>query len=80
LHPYTKGLLAAIPIPSLHVKKPDIVMSGEVVSPVNPKPGCRFAARCPHATEACHETIPAPQELLPGHFVACHHAKEINGL
>jgi peptide/nickel transport system ATP-binding protein len=80
LHPYTKGLLAAIPIPSLHVKKPDLVMSGEVVSPVNPKPGCRFAARCPYVTDQCRQEIPPAEELLPGHFVACHQAREINHL
>ncbi|MCD8087313.1 MAG: ATP-binding cassette domain-containing protein [Oscillospiraceae bacterium] len=80
LHPYTKGLLAAIPIPSLHVKKPDIVLSGEVTSPVNPKPGCRFAARCPYVSDLCKQEMPKPQELAPGHFVACHRAKEINSL
>lgn len=80
LHPYTKGLLAAIPIPSLHVKKPDIVLSGEVTSPVNPKPGCRFAPRCPYADGLCREQMPAPRELLAGHFVACHHAEEVNAL
>ena len=80
LHPYTKGLLAAIPVPSLHVEKKQVFMSGEVSSPVNPKPGCRFAPRCPYACDVCRESIPAAEELLPGHFVACHKAKEINNL
>ncbi len=76
MHPYTKALLSAIP--SVDIDKPSqrIMLKGELVSPVDPKPGCRFAARCPYAQEKCHE----PQELkelYPGHFVACHRAKEL---
>jgi oligopeptide/dipeptide ABC transporter ATP-binding protein len=70
LHPYTKALLSAIPVPDIHNKTKRILLKGEITSPIDPKPGCRFAARCPHATEACHQ----PQELRelsPGHFVAC---------
>ena len=80
LHPYTKGLLAAIPIPSIHVKREEVIMRGEVVSPINPKPGCRFATRCPYADEKCLAERPALEEVLPEHFVACHHVKEINAL
>ena len=80
LHPYTKGLLAAIPIPSIHVKREEVIMRGEVVSPINPKPGCRFAARCPYASEKCLAERPVLEEVLPDHFVACHHVKEINAL
>jgi peptide/nickel transport system ATP-binding protein len=80
LHPYTKGLLTAIPVPSLHVERTRIHMEGEVTSPINPKPGCRFASRCPYATEACRTTMPATEEILPGHFVACHNIREINHL
>ena len=80
LHPYTKGLLSAIPIPSIHVKREEVIMSGEVTSPINPKPGCRFASRCPYAKEKCHESLPAVEEVLPGHFCACHYVREINGL
>ncbi len=80
LHPYTKGLLSAIPIPSIHVERKRIVMSGEVTSPINPKPGCRFAARCPHATEKCHTQLPKVEEVLPNHFCACHYTKELNNL
>lgn len=80
LHPYTKGLLAAIPIPSIHVERKEVIMSGEVVSPINPKPGCRFAARCPYADEACAASRPPLEEVLPDHFVACHHVRKINEL
>ena len=80
LHPYTKGLLSAIPIPSLHVRRERIHLDGEVTSPVNPAPGCRFAARCKYATEECRASMPPSEEVMPGHFVACHHVREINGL
>ncbi len=80
LHPYTQGLLAAIPIPSIHVQRREVIMSGEVVSPINPKPGCRFAARCPYADEKCRTERPVLEEVLPEHFAACHHVKEINRL
>jgi oligopeptide/dipeptide ABC transporter ATP-binding protein len=79
LHPYTKALLSAIPTTDIHRKKKRIVLHGEITSPINPKPGCRFAARCGYAREECGQ----PQELeepLPGHFVLCWRAKEINGL
>ncbi len=79
-HPYTKGLLSAIPIPSVHQEKKRIIMQGEIVSPVNPKPGCRFAARCPYAGERCTQEMPDYEEIEPGHFVACHFCREINGL
>jgi oligopeptide/dipeptide ABC transporter ATP-binding protein len=73
MHPYTKALLAAIPIPdvtSCHKKRE--LLQGEVTSPVNPKPGCRFAARCPYVTDACHQGDIPLKEITPGHFVACH--------
>lgn len=80
LHPYTKGLLSAIPVPSIHVKREEIIVKGEVTSPINPKPGCRFASRCPYASEACHASLPPVEEVLPGHYVACHRVREINNL
>ncbi len=80
LHPYTKGLLSAIPIPNIHHEKKEIVMTGELTSPINPKPECRFAARCPYATEICRQQAPTYSEVLPNHFVSCHNVKEINGL
>jgi peptide/nickel transport system ATP-binding protein len=79
LHPYTKALLSAIPFPDIHNKTQRIIMHGEITSPVNPKPGCRFMARCPYASEECSK----PQELVersPNHFVACCKYKEINNL
>jgi peptide/nickel transport system ATP-binding protein len=79
LHPYTKGLLSAIPVPSIHVERKEYVMAGEVSSPIEPKPGCRFATRCPEAEEICTEAMPVSEEIAPGHFCACHRAREING-
>ena len=79
MHPYTQALLSAIPVPRLHNRGERILIKGEIPSPINPKPGCRFAQRCPYATEECHQPVPL-QEIRPGHFVACCHAKEINQL
>lgn len=73
LHPYTKALLSAIPIPDVHKQQKRILLKGEISSPINPKPGCRFAARCPYATDACREEQTLT-EIAPGHFVACHRA------
>ena len=80
LHPYTKGLLSAIPIPNINIPKQRVLMKGELTSPVNPKPGCRFANRCPYADESCRTRQPALEEVLPEHFVACHKVREINEL
>ncbi len=80
LHPYTKGLLSAIPIPNINLEKKRVIMKGELTSPVNPKPGCRFANRCPYATEKCSQEQPQLEEVLPRHFVACHHVRSINSL
>ena len=79
LHPYSKALLSAIPSIDIHHKKERILLKGEITSPIDPPPGCRFAARCPHATEACRE----PQklgEIRPNHFVACCRVREVNQL
>ena len=71
-HPYTKALLSAIPIPALGYKDKEAeLIRGEVTSPINPKPGCRFAARCPYATEACNQDQPL-RDIGNGHYVACH--------
>ena len=73
LHPYTQALMSAIPIPDPAVKRERITLGGEVPSPVNPKPGCRFAGRCPYATDLCRQQSPELHEAEPGHLVACHH-------
>ena len=74
LHPYTKALLEAIPVPNLSGRgKQRKIIQGEVTSPINPKPGCRFAARCPYATEACASGDIPLREVSPGHYVACCH-------
>ncbi len=77
LHPYTKALLSAIPIPDPDVKRERILLKGDVTSAYNPPAGCRFAGRCPYATEQCHAEAPALRELRPGHQVACIRAEEL---
>ncbi len=77
MHPYTKALLTAIPSIDIHHKKERIILKGEIVSPVEPKPGCRFAARCPYTCDICYK----PQELRevsPSHYVSCCRVDEIN--
>ena len=80
LHPYTKGLLSAIPVPNIHREAKRVTMQGELTSPVNPKPGCRFAKRCPYAQDKCFHEQPAYEEVLPQHFVSCHYVQQINDL
>ena len=72
LHPYTKALLSAIPIPRIHDRPERILLRGEITSPVNPKPVCRFAGRCNNASPMCTESEPQLIETSPNHFVACH--------
>ncbi len=77
LHPYTKALLSAIPSTDILHPMQRVKLKGEITSAINPKPGCRFAARCPYATEACSQ----PQtltEVTPGHFVSCCRVNEVN--
>lgn len=77
IHPYTKALLSAIPIPDISYKgKEAQVMKGEVTSPIDPPPGCRFAARCPLATEKCRKETPEFVEVEKDHFVACHYSAQ----
>ena len=72
LHPYTKALLSAIPIPNPTVKRKRIVIKGDVPSPLNPPSGCVFHTRCPFATERCTVEKPVLQDVGSGHQVACH--------
>ena len=72
LHPYTKALLSALPVPSLHDRGERILIKGEITSPIDPKPVCRFAQRCEYCTEECLKSEPPLREVSPGHFVACH--------
>ena len=76
LHPYTKALLSAIPSTDIHHPTKRMILKGEITSPINPKPGCRFAARCPYATEACHQPQ-KQEEVSTGHFVTCCRIHEI---
>ena len=71
VHPYTKALLSAIPIPNLKYRNMQNILSGEVTSPINPKPGCRFAARCPNAKPECTGGDLSLKEISPNHFVSC---------
>ncbi len=70
-HPYTKALLSAIPLPNIYKKTERILLKGEITSPIEPKPVCRFANRCNYATDRCRGEEPKLKEISPGHFVSC---------
>jgi len=74
LHPYSKALLSAVPIPdpSAEAQKHRQILSGDVPSPINTPKGCNFAGRCPVACDKCRESKPQLREIRPGHFCACH--------
>ena len=75
LHPYTQALLSAVPIPEIDVQRERIVLEGDVTSPINPKPGCRFASRCQCCLgEICRSESPALAEISENHFVSCYRA------
>ena len=80
LHPYTQALLSAIPVPRLHDRGERILIKGEITSPINPKPVCRFANRCPYCTEQCTTQEPPLIEVSPQHFVACHRVHKMKNL
>ena len=71
VHPYTQALLSAIPVPQLNKSRERIVLQGEITSPINPPKACRFAQRCPYATDQCRQAEPPLKEISPNHFVAC---------
>ena len=75
-HPYTKALLSAIPIPKVGIDRDQIILSGDVPSPVNLPGGCRFAGRCPYVTERCRQEEPKLEHVGGNRFVACHLAEE----
>ena len=75
LHPYTKALISAIPIPDPTYDKKRVILEGDVPSPINPPSGCRFHTRCPIAKEICSQEDPVFEEKADGHFVACHFVK-----
>ena len=70
-HPYTQALLSAIPLPNIHKKLDRVILKGEITSPIEPKPVCRFANRCNYATDRCWSEEPQLKEISPGHFVSC---------
>lgn len=72
LHPYSQALLSAIPVPKIGKQRERIILKGDVPSPINPAPGCRFAKRCWRAEERCNKEEPVLREVAPGHRVACH--------
>jgi peptide/nickel transport system ATP-binding protein len=72
LHPYTKALFSAIPIPDPHAKMKRIVLEGSIPSPANPPAGCKFHTRCAQCMECCKTEVPKQVEVEPGHFVVCH--------
>ena len=76
LHPYTQALLSAIPSVDIHNQTERMILKGELTSPINPKPGCRFAARCPYVKDACHQQQ-QQEEVFPGHFVTCCRVHEL---
>ena len=72
LHPYTRALFSAVPVPNPHVKMNRIMLKGDIPSPVNPPSGCKFHTRCEQCMDICREIPPEYREVKPGHYCACH--------
>ena len=72
LHPYTKALFSAVPVPNPHVKMNRVVLKGDIPSPVNPPKGCKFHTRCDYCKDICKTVAPEYKEVEAGHFCACH--------
>lgn len=79
MHPYTRALLSAIPVPDLSAPQQEIPIRGEITSPINLPDECRFCKRCDYADECCRKGVPPLEEVSEGHFVACWRVKEIGG-
>ena len=79
IHPYTRALLSAVPVPVVNYNKERILLKGELSSPINPKPGCRFAPRCEYVQDKCLTEEPEFREILPDHMVRCHLAEQFAG-
>ena len=77
MHPYTKALLSAIPLPDVKKKRQRIILQGDVPSAYNPPSGCKFHTRCPYATDRCKQEIPVLRQMEKGHQLACHRAEEL---
>lgn len=80
MHPYTEALLSAIPTTDLDDDREVILIEGDIPSPINPPPGCKFHTRCQYATQICKEVEPPFEEVIPGHFVACYHKRNVEDL
>ena len=78
IHPYTNALLSAVPIPDpkRNAARERLVLEGDVPSPIDPPPGCRFHTRCPWATDVCTTDEPALLDHRPAHLAACHHPQK----
>lgn len=72
MHPYTKALLSAVPTPNVERKKEQIILKGELPSPMNPPTGCKFHTRCPFAEKECKQSVPLKKKISENHYVACH--------
>ncbi len=81
MHPYTKALLSAIPVPDPEADRTHrMILEGDLPSPAKPPRGCRFHTRCPFVTDLCREKEPEGVEYLPNQIAYCHHIPEINTL